>query len=63
MCLSLYALLLRTLVIDLHAKNQHDICKGIEKIWKTIPSVKFTMCKTRNFAKNQRGAMQLQVDL
>ena len=31
MCLSLYALLLRTLVIDLHAKNQHNICKGIEK--------------------------------
>ena len=24
-------LLLRTLVIDLHAKNQHNICKGIEK--------------------------------
>ena len=31
MCLSLYALLLKTLVIDLHAKNQHTICKGIEK--------------------------------
>ena len=31
MCLSLYALLLRTLVIDLHAKNQHNICKAIEK--------------------------------
>ena len=31
MYLSLYALLLRTLVIDLHAKNQHNICKGIEK--------------------------------
>ena len=30
MYLSLYALLLRTLVIDLHAKNQHNICKGIE---------------------------------
>ena len=30
MCPSLYALLLRTLVIDLHAKNQHNICKGIE---------------------------------
>ena len=24
-------LLLRTLVIDLHAKNKHKICKGIEK--------------------------------
>ena len=31
MCLSLYALLLSTLVIDLHAKNQQNICKGIEK--------------------------------
>ena len=31
MYLSLYALLLRTLVTDLHAKNQHNICKGIEK--------------------------------
>ena len=31
MCLSLYALLLRMLVIDLNAKNQHDICKGIGK--------------------------------
>ena len=31
MCPSLYALLLRMLVIDLHAKNQHNICNGIEK--------------------------------
>ena len=31
MFLCLYALLLRMLVIDLHAKNQHNICKGIEK--------------------------------
>ena len=31
MGLSLYALLLRMLVIDLHAKNQQNICKGIEK--------------------------------
>ena len=31
MFLSLYALLLRMLVTDLHAKNQHNICKGIEK--------------------------------
>ena len=31
MCLSLYALLLRTRVIDLHAKNQHNICKCVEK--------------------------------
>ena len=30
MFLSLYALLLRTLVIDLNAKNQHIICKAIE---------------------------------
>ena len=43
MFLSLYALLLRMLVIDLHAKNQHNICKGIEKkVWKTVPSMKFT---------------------
>ena len=31
MFLSLYALLLKTLVIDLHAKTQQNICKGIEK--------------------------------
>ena len=31
MCLSLYALLSRMLVIDLHAKNQHNISKCIEK--------------------------------
>ena len=31
MCLSLYALLLRMLVIDLNAKNEHNMCKGIEK--------------------------------
>ena len=51
MCLSLYALLLRMLVIDLHvhAKNQHNICNSIEK---TVPLVKFSKCKTRNFAKN-----------
>ena len=53
MCLSLYALLLRTLVIDLNAKNQHNICKGIENVQKTVPSVKFTKCKTGNSAKNQ----------
>ena len=31
MRLYLYALLLRTLVIDLYAKNQQKICKGIKK--------------------------------
>ena len=50
MYLSLYALLLRTLVIDLHAKSQHNICKGIEK---TIPSMKFTKSKASISAKNQ----------
>ena len=30
MCLCLYALLLRMLVIDLHAKNQVNICKHLE---------------------------------
>ena len=39
MCLSLNALLLRTLVSDLHVKKQHNICKGIEKVWKTVQSV------------------------
>ena len=54
MYLSLYALLLRTLVIDLHAKNQHNICKGIEKkVWKNIPSMKFTKSKASISAKNQ----------
>ena len=53
MYLSLYALLLRTLVIDLQAKSQHNMCKGIEKVWKTVPSVKFTKSRARNSAKNQ----------
>ena len=53
MYLSLYALLLRTLVIDLHAKNQHNICKGKEKVWKTIPSMKFTKSKASISTKNQ----------
>ena len=36
MCLSLYALLLRMMVIDLHAKNQLNICKRLEKkVWNT----------------------------
>ena len=46
MFLSLYALLLRMLVIDLHAKNKHNICKGIKKkVWKTVQSMKFTKSK------------------
>ena len=54
MFLSLYALLLRTLVIDLHAKNQHNICKGIEKkVWKIVPSVAFNKSKAPNSPKNQ----------
>ena len=54
MFLSLYALLLRTLVIDLHAKNQHNICKGVEKkVRKTIPSMKFTKSKASVSVKNQ----------
>ena len=53
MCLSLYALLLSRLVIDLHAKYRHNICKGVEKVWTTVTSVKFTKCKMRNFTKNQ----------
>ena len=54
MFLSLYALLLRTLVIDLHAKNQHNICKVIEKkVWKTIPSMKLTKSKASIYATNQ----------
>ena len=54
MFLSLYALLFITLVIDLHAKYQHDICKGIgKKVRKTVPSVKFTKSKAHNSAKNQ----------
>ena len=53
MCLSLYAMFLRTLVIYLHAKNQHNICKDIEKISKTVPSEKFIKSKACNSAKNQ----------
>ena len=54
MFLSLYALLLRTLMIDLHAKNQHNISKGIEKrVWTTIPSMKLTKSKANISAKNR----------
>ena len=42
---SLYAVLFLTLVIDLHAKNQHNIYKLIEKVWRTVPCVKFTRSK------------------
>ena len=53
MFLSLYALLLRTLVIDLHAKNQHNICKGIEKKSGKLPLIKFIKSKASISAKNQ----------
>ena len=62
MCLSLYALLLRTLVIDLHAKKSAHL-QGCRKVWKTVLSVKFSKCKTRNFTKNYCGAKKLQLDL
>ena len=45
MFLSLYALLLRMLGMDLHAINQHNICKGIEKKSGKLPSMKFTKSK------------------
>ena len=61
MRLTLYALLLRTLVIDLYAKNQQNICKGIEKSLEK--SVTFIKCKTRNSAKNQGSDTILQLDL
>ena len=48
MCLSLYALLLGMLVIDLHAINKNNICKSIQKVWKTVPSVRFIKSKARN---------------
>ena len=60
MCPSLYALLLGMLVTDLHAKSQHNICKGIEKVSKTVPLMKFTKCKTSNFAKKENEVQEIQ---
>ena len=62
MCLSLYALLLRMLVIDLHAKNQHNICKGIEKSLENCLIAEIYQALS-NSAKNQCGATKLQLDL
>ena len=59
MFLSLYALLLRTLVIDLHdlhakCKKSAQYLRGYrKKVWKMVPSVKFTKSKASNSAKNQ----------
>ena len=53
MFLSVYALLLRTLVIDLHAKNQHNICKGLEKSPENCSIGEIIKYKARNSPKNQ----------
>ena len=58
MCLSLNALLLKMLVIDLHAKNQHNICKGIEKSLENcsigeIYQVKGTQCCEKSMRHNE----------
>ena len=64
MCLSLYALLLRMLLIDLHTKNQLNICKCLgKKVRKTVRSLKITKSKARNFAKNQWSITILKLDL
>ena len=53
MCLSLYELRLRTLTIDLHAKKSaQNLQVYRKKLWKTVPSVKFTKWKARKSAKN-----------
>ena len=56
MCLSLYALLLRTLVIDLHAKNQHNrerFTSMSSKIIFFISRCKMIMFRNRLFSKTE----------
>ena len=49
------------MVIDLHAKNQLNICKHLEKIWKTVWLLKFTKSKVHNFAKNRWSVTKLKL--
>ena len=64
MYLSLYALLLRTLVIDLHAKKSAQYLQGYrKKVWKTIPSMKFTKSKASISMKNQLNVKVMMIDL
>ena len=58
MCLSLYALVLRTLVIDLHAKNQLNYLQVLRK---KLQLLKSTKSKARNLAKYQWSVMKLKL--
>ena len=62
------------LVIDLHAKNQHNICKRIEKSpenfhlcnllsLRPVICEKSTKSKVHNIAKNQWSITKLKLDL
>ena len=52
------------MVIDLHAKNQHSICKHLgKKSGKLFDPQKFTKSKASNFAKNQWSITKLKHDL
>ena len=64
MFLSLYALLLRKLVIDLHAENQHNICKRLEKkSGKLFDRRNLLSFKASYFAKNRWSKTKLKLNL
>ena len=51
-------------MIDLHAKNQLNICKRLEKqVQKTVWSLQSAESKARNFAKIWWSEMKLEFDL
>ena len=52
------------MLIDLHAKNQVNNYKHLEKKFrKTVWSLKFTKSKARNFAKYRWSVTKLKLDL
>ena len=51
------------MLIDLHAKNQVNNYKHLEKKFrKTVWSLKFTKSKARNFAENRWSVTKLKLD-
>ena len=64
MCLSLYALVLRTLVIELQVKKQLNICKCLEKkMVRPVRSLKSTKSKACNFTNYRWSVSKLKFDL
>ena len=51
------------MVTDLHAKNQVNTCKRLEKSPKLFDRWNFTKSKAHNFAKNRWSVTKLKLDL